>query len=137
VSELPVEERFQDVLQNVEFGIMQVYREHPEMTDWDALDAVQALIRTYQAEARGRQATTPSLRALPQKAYDSARLFCEWRLGREIPFNETEQPFDFSVQPLSPDEMVACLKRIRKSINRWRRQGGRQGYLTYVSQFVQ
>ena len=40
------------------------------------------------------------------------------------------------VESISLDEIVACLKRVRKSINRWTRTGGRQGYLTFVSQFV-
>ena len=43
----PFEERYQDVLQNIEFGITQVYRNHPEMTDWEALAAIEALLRAY------------------------------------------------------------------------------------------
>ena len=38
--------------------------------------------------------------------------------------------------PISPEEAVLCLKRIRKSIARWTKVGGRQGYLTFVSQYV-
>jgi O6-methylguanine-DNA--protein-cysteine methyltransferase len=38
------EEKYLDVLQNIEFGIVSVYREHPEMLDWDAFKAVEALI---------------------------------------------------------------------------------------------
>ena len=30
----------------------------------------------------------------------------------------------------------ACLKRIRKSVQRWNKEGGRQGYLTFVGRFV-
>ena len=33
-------------------------------------------------------------------------------------------------------ELVACLKRIRLSIDRWNRTVGRQGYLEYASQFI-
>ena len=32
--------------------------------------------------------------------------------------------------------IVACLKRIRESIQRWNKEGGRQGYLTFVQRFV-
>mgnify|MGYP001090903757 CR=1 FL=1 len=28
------------VLQNIEFALVSTYREHPEMTDWDAMEAV-------------------------------------------------------------------------------------------------
>ncbi len=32
--------------------------------------------------------------------------------------------------------MIACLKRIRSSIQLWNKEGGRRGYLNFVSQFV-
>lgn len=131
------EERYEDVLQNLEFGIVQVYRGHPEMTDWEALAAIEALLRTYRAEAKGRQATPPSLNPLAGEVYGSVETMCEWRLGREKPFSDEEgEPMEFPVEPITLDELITCLKRIRKSINRWSREGGRQGYLTFVSQFV-
>ena len=38
--------------------------------------------------------------------------------------------------PLTAAELVLCLKRIRKSINFWNKQGGRQGYLEYVLEYL-
>jgi len=134
---LPFEERYQDVLQNIEFGITQVYRNHPEMTDWEALAAIEALLRAYRVEARGRQTAPPSLDPLVGEVYDFVKSMCEWRLGREMPFSSKEgEAVDFSMEPITLDELMACLKRVRKSINRWNRRGGRQGYLTFVSRFV-
>ena len=131
------EERYMDVLQNIEFGIVQVYRNHPEMTDWEALAAIEALLRTYRAEARGRQARLPSLDPVADEIYNSVQAMCEWRLGREMPFSHKEgKPVEFPVTPITLDELIACLKRVRKSIRFWSREGGRQGYLTFVSQFV-
>jgi len=131
------EERYEDVLQNIEFGIVRVYRDHPEMTDWDALAAIEALTRTYQAEAKGRQPTPPSLAPLAQEIYDSVEPMCEWRMGRETPFlDEDREPVEISPKPITRDEIIACLKRVRKSINRWNRRGGRQGYLTFVGQYI-
>lgn len=133
-----VEERYEDVLQNIEFGIIKVYREHPELTNWDALTAIEALISTYRAEAKGRQAAPSSLAPLAQETYEMAKMMCEWRLGREMPFQDKEGKSveGFSSDPLTLDEIVACLKHIRKSINFWTRKSGRQGYLTFVSQFI-
>jgi hypothetical protein len=137
MSEPHLEEQYKDVLQNIEFGIISVYREHPEMTDWQALDAIQALIRTYQAEARGRQVDSPSLEPLAQQVYNMAGTMCEWRLGREqFASGESDKPLDLPIKPLSLDEITACLKRIRKSIKFWSKRGGRQGYLNYVEQFI-
>ena len=39
-------------------------------------------------------------------------------------------------EPVTRDEIIACLKRVRKSIHLWTREGGRQGYLTFVSRFI-
>ncbi len=133
---LPFDKRYQDVLQNIEFDIIRVYHDHPEMTDWEALSAIEALLRTYQAEAKGRQATPPSLNPLAEEVYDFVETMCEWRLGRERPFMKDGEPVEFPVEPITLDEVMACLKRVRKSINRWSREGGRRGYLTFVSQFV-
>jgi len=136
-SSLPFEERYEDVLQNLEFGIVQVYHNHPEMTDWEALAAIEALLRTYRAEAKGRQASPPSLNPLAEEVYDLVETMCEWRLGREMPFSNKEgEPMELPLEPITLDELIACLKRIRKSINFWNREGGRQGYLTFASQFV-
>lgn len=131
------EERYEDILQNIEFGIVQVYRNHPEMTDWQALDAIEALLRKYRAEVKGRQTSRPSLDLLAGQTYDLVETMCEWRLGREVSFTDKEgEPLDLSPEPVTLDEIVACLKRVRKSINRWRRIGGRQGYLTFVEQYI-
>jgi hypothetical protein len=130
------EERYKDVLQNIEFGIVQVYHKHPELSDWDALNGVEALIREYQAETKGRQATSPSLAPLAQEVHDLVKTMCEWRLGRETFTDETGKPVELSLEPSTPAEIIACLKRVRKSINRWHRKGGRQGYLTFVDRYI-
>jgi hypothetical protein len=38
-------------------------------------------------------------------------------------------------EPISHEILVACLKRIRKSVRFWSKQGGRRGYLTYIEEF--
>jgi hypothetical protein len=132
-----IEERYEDVLQNIEFGIVRVYRDHPEMSNWEALSAVEALIRRYQAEARGRPARPASLEPLAEQVYHSVETMCQWRLGREaLLVDEEGQPGEIGPEPITPDEIVACLKRVRKSINTWTRRAGRQGYLAFVDQFI-
>ena len=39
-----------DVLQNIEFGIVEVYRADPSLIDIDAKDAIDALVRRYRAD---------------------------------------------------------------------------------------
>ncbi|MFQ6102029.1 MAG: hypothetical protein ACE5OS_12460 [Anaerolineae bacterium] len=118
MSELPFEERYEDVLQNIEFGIVRVYREHPEMTDWETLNAIGALLHTYRAEAKGRQPAPPSLAPLAQEVYESVEAMCEWRLGRETPFLDEEgEPAEFPVELITLDEIIACLIRSLSPFN--------------------
>jgi hypothetical protein len=39
-------------------------------------------------------------------------------------------------KPLQADEIVACLKRIIKSLQHWNKYGGRQGYLQFIEQYI-
>ncbi len=47
---------------------------------------------------------------------------CEWRLGRTVLATEDGEPLPLPVEPLTLEEMVAILKRIRKSIRFWRKK---------------
>jgi hypothetical protein len=136
VSDQSFEDEYLEVLQNIEFNIVQIAQEHPEMTDWDALSAVEALIAAYRKKSAGRQATPPKLSPLAKEAYAVLNAMCNWRLGEGQLLNEEDEPVDIPRDPITADEMLACLKRIRLSINRWTKQGGRRGYLTFIDQFL-
>ncbi len=109
------EDEYLDVLQNIEFGIVRVYREQPDLADWDVLDAIQALTRSYTAEMRGRSRPKIRLSHPSQPVFDSVETMCEWRLGREQPFAEGGRPPDVKVEPKTTAEIIACLKRVRIS----------------------
>lgn len=130
------EEKYQDVLHNIETGLVQVYRERNEMTDWDALAAVNGLIRSYNAEQRGRTSPNLKLDELAQEAFDKVQFMCEWRLGRMLMEDESGQAIDMAVEPKTVSEMIDCLKRVRKSIEMWQKEGGRRGYFNFVNQFI-
>jgi hypothetical protein len=105
------------------------------LVDFDVEQALSGLIREYKASQRGKTFDPSELAPLARDVYDSTREMCEWRLGQENPFAEEDVPFE-NPKPLSLDEMVACLKRIRKSVRRWSKRGGRQGYLQFIEQYV-
>jgi len=87
------EKRYLDVLQNLEFGIVQVARRHPEMSDWEALVAVEALMQVYRAEAAGREAHPSKLDPLAE----------EWG---EVSLSTTRESQWNS--PLSPSQRRRC-----------------------------
>ena len=56
-----IEEKYEDVLQNIESGVVSVYHAHPELTDWDVEVAYEALMQFYQRRGSpeaGRPAST-------------------------------------------------------------------------------
>ena len=130
------DEKYTDVLQNIEFALMQTYRAHHEMTDWEAHDAVKGLIRMYQAETRGRAAPTLRLNSIAQEAYDNVKTMVDWRMGRGQALVPEGQPVDVPMTPKTVDEIIACLKTILSSIELWQKERGRRGYFDFVSQFV-
>jgi hypothetical protein len=125
------EEQYQDVLQNIEFCITSVYREHPEMVDHTAMRVLEALIDHYVAQKIGRAPKRFALDPLETKTFERTKSMCDWRLGlAEGPANAPQ------INHLTLDEMLQCLKRILKSTHRWNKQGGRRGYLDFVAKFV-
>ena len=127
---MKIEEQFEDVLQNIESGIVQVYQQHPEL-------ALEALIQLFNAEVRGKPIELHQLPGVLGEVVRAAKAMCELRLGRGQLLDEHYQPIEFQLTPLTPAEIVACLKRLRKSIQFWGKAGGRQGYLNYIVNFVQ
>ena len=56
---------------------------------------------------------------------------CEWRLG-----NSSGLAQEGPIEGIPVAELVPCLRTIQKSIPRWSRQGGRKGYLDFISRYV-
>ncbi len=62
---------------------------------------------------------------------------CEWRLGRQkLAVGERDKAQEVAPTPITVEEIVACLKRLRLSLKRWTKQGGRQGYLNFLSDYI-
>ncbi len=130
------EEKYMDVLQNIEFAIASIFRQQPDLTDFEVGEAINALVRQYKAEQRGRTAASPKLTPLGQQVYQAVGAMCQLRLGREGMVAQKDQSELMHPASLRVDEIIACLQRIRKSIRLWTKQGGRQGYLEFVEPFV-
>jgi hypothetical protein len=121
-----------DVLQNIEFAIIEVYRADRSLLDIDAKDAVDALVRHYHAEEEQRRPPALNLGDRAKRVFANVQEMCEWRLGKAPLSGEIATPA--AAIPVS--ELVRGLREIQKSIPRWSRQGGRQGYLDFVCQYV-
>ncbi len=130
---MPVEDEYLDVFQNIEASIVEIYRDYPDLTDYQVQSAFEALQRTYQGEISGRSAVLPRGEQ-SRIVYSAVKSVCEWRLGRVQAVDEEEQPL--SLEPLTVDEIITVIKRLRKSVDTWNKQSGTQGYLNYIRQFI-
>ncbi len=131
------EDQYLDVLQNIEFAIVTVFRQNPGLTDYDVDNVLNILIRTYRSQQQNREFGQPVMKPQVEQLYKGVRQMCEWRLGREKLVGDTRKSKGPSPTLISFDEIIACLKRIRKSVDLWNKQGGTRGYLQYIEQFVE
>jgi len=103
-----------DILQNLEFSIVAVWRANPTMSDYTAQRAYEAAFQFYREELRGEM--------------------CEFRLGRGPALETAEGPIPVPPTPVAV--LVDCLRELAKSVERHTQSGGRQGYLTFIDRFI-
>lgn len=133
---MDVTETHQDILQNIEFAIVTAFDQDQTLLDLEVIDALDALIRRYAAECEHRAPPKVNLSEKASSVYSLAARTCEWRLGRELLGGDEDTSEIGAPEVLGTEEILACLKRIRKSVRFWNETAGRQGYLEYVSQFI-
>jgi hypothetical protein len=132
---MKVEEEHFDVLQNMEFEIVQVYRSTSDLIDAEVLNAIELLIHIYNLELKGGFAASPKVKGLSATVAAAVKDICELRLGRGSKLDERAQLFD-ETAPKTAQNIVDCLKRIQSSIKFWTKKEGRKGYLEYISKFM-
>jgi hypothetical protein len=126
------EERYADVLQNIEVVIVSMHDLEPDLLDYDVDAALEALISRYGAEARGREPRGHALPGVRGGLYDVLLPILEWRIGRAALDGEMAD----EVELKTAEELAACLKRVRNSVQRWTKERGRKGYLSFVARYV-
>ena len=83
----------------------------------------------YNALARGHQPKPVAFNGLDDTTFQAVYKACEERLGKPV----SEDP---ATPLLNAEDLVACLRRLRKSVEFWTKEGGRRGYIDFVARFV-
>lgn len=121
-----------DILQNLEFSVVEIWRRNRAMSDYSALRAYEAAFQFYRAEARGQTPKSHGLTGLDADVFDAVKAMCEFRLGRDkSPMKAPE-----GVPAVPMEKIVDCLRELSKSVQRHTKLGGRQGYLTFIARFL-
>jgi len=124
-----VTEKYLDVLQNIESVVATHYQDHPDLSDHTVERVYELLIRAYKAQASGHAIPKVSLSESDEALYEALQSMCEWRLGHMLDAGGPK------IEPKTVDEIIECLKHLRKSVQFWTKQSGRQGYLNYIIEF--
>jgi len=130
---MPFEDKYLDVLQNLEFAIQNVYKAHKNLNDYDVHSAIESLIEFYTAEERNREPRNFNLSENSIEVYEEVKKMCDFRLGRSKLEDDLQGDLP---HPISINEILICLKRIKNSITKWTKRSGRQGYLDFVKQYI-
>jgi hypothetical protein len=121
---------YQDVLQNIEAAVVVIWQQNPAMTNYVVMAAYDAAINYYRALANQQPPKPANLTGLDAKVFAGVKEICEWRSGR------APGPEEGEVTPIPLEDLVACLRKLRKSVDFWTKQGGRQAYMQYIAQHV-
>jgi hypothetical protein len=129
------DEKYLDVLQNIESVIVACYREEISLSDYSVMSVLETLINIYTVEITGRKPRPVKLSPQEQSLFESVKEICEWRLGRGNLKDDLGHS-GIDVGKKTVEEILIVLKRLLKSAKFWNREAGRQGYLNYISRFL-
>ena len=131
---MKTEDEFLDVLQNLEVAILEVYADHPELSDSEVSRTLQSLTDVYVAETIGRRPRDFNLSPLEEKLFSRVNDMAAWRLGRRPSPGTDDIP---AAPPLiTTENIIACLDRILKSVRKWNKHFGVRGYLDFIRDHV-
>lgn len=119
-----VEVDHEKILEAMESRTVALFRERPELTDHAARRVYEALRDRYRAIEAKREPKPHRLDGLDVVLFDRILAVCEDLLSTDC------------ADPETPDTLFRCFKKLLQSLELWNKQGGRTGYLNYISRFM-
>jgi hypothetical protein len=124
------------IMQSLEMNLANHYSEQPQLTDYDVSDAFDALARHYKANLDNRT-FTPNLKGRSKEVFELLQTITDVFVSNgQFPTNADGPLVPENMQSYTVEDVLACTKRLQSSLKLWTKEGGRQGYLNYISQFV-
>ncbi|HYW05875.1 MAG TPA: hypothetical protein VE913_02900, partial [Longimicrobium sp.] len=117
---------------NIEAAIVAVYRANPSLVDYEVDGGLGATIVHFGAVRQGKEPPPPPTDENRRLVFEAVREICDWRLG----LGDLAPDAEPLLEPKSIDDIAACLKRVRKSVQGWTKRAGRTGYLTFIAKYI-
>ena len=118
---MKVQEKFENELKALESSIVGVFRAEPSLLDSQVARAVESMVNILKSRVKGKPAQKLNLDGLDLRVFSAL----DAAINEILSLNSE----------LSNNELLECLKVIGKSISKWTKQFGRQGYLNFVNQY--
>ena len=121
-------------LREIESAVLQLWRGNPDMNNYDVRRAYEAAYRAARREARGQEPEDHGLSGVEADLYAAIRQACE-KLLTVGPEPMKGLP-EGNTAPVERDQLSTYLRELGRSVERHTREGGRQGYLNFLRQFL-
>jgi len=119
-------EEYEAHLLALESPVMRLYNQMPGLLDDDVLEAYDRLIKDYTRRARGAAPKAVALHLAAARVHTDVGVVCE----RLLSADRTDAD---DLPPLTCQELLGCLKKLRKSVRTWSAERGPQGYLSFIA----
>lgn len=129
------EKRYLGELFELEAAILAVFHDHAELTDRQVDNAVEAVMDAVRAKQLGRSRREFNLTDMEQAVFEQVWEACQ-RLQGAPQSQDAHIPNPFPCRICTLQEVADCLKRIRKSIRHWSKDGEPQEYLEIVAEYL-
>lgn len=116
-----IEEKFENELKAIESSVVGVFRSEPSLLDSQVNRAISSMAIILKSKVNGKIVEKPRFDGLDLLVFDALDAAVKALLNTN--------------PNLTDDDLLQCLKIVAKSISRWTKQLGRQGYLKFVSQY--
>jgi hypothetical protein len=125
------------LMQSLELNLTNYYNEQPQLIDFDVSDAFNALVRHYKAKLENRS-FTPNLKGRSKEVFEMLQAIGDAFVSSGL-YPGEDNPDSLALKDMESytlEDVLSCFKRLQSSLKLWTKEGGRQGYLNYISQFV-
>jgi hypothetical protein len=120
------------VLETLEMNLSEYYAQNPQLIDIDVADAFHALVRHYKLRLENRS-FNPNLKGRSKEVFEMLQTLADIFVSNGLyPVEDSSLE---TMQHYTLEDMLLCFKRLESSLKFWNKEGGRQGYLNYISQF--
>ncbi|MDQ7027489.1 MAG: hypothetical protein Q9P44_18250 [Anaerolineae bacterium] len=121
------EDQYFGVLRAIEEAIHASDEQVPELADFNVAKVLDGLIRLYTAEERAKRDPKLNFSSRESNLAERVKQICELHLGRDA-------DVPIGAAAITITEMIACLKRIRRSVSQMGGKG-RRSYLEFLTEF--